>query len=134
MIAQLADRQSILSQRRRCGLGRANAEIARQTSISRNPRFITSAWCFCRKPAAVWQSCRPFHAILGTVDELPSYIRLNNVDDVVICLPWSADNQITRCLDRLRELPVNVYLGADLIGFRLPVRPAPDHFERIAAC
>ena len=26
---------------------------------------------------------------------------------------------------------MNVYLGADLIGFRLPVRPAPDHFEQL---
>src|SRR5262245_4046608 len=69
--------------------------------------------------------------MLGTFDYLPSYIRSNDVDDVVICLPWSADDQITAMMNKLRELPVNVYLGADLIGFRLPIRPAPAHFEEL---
>ena len=34
-------------------------------------------------------------------------------------------------IDTLRELPVNVYLGADLVGFRLPMRRAPEHFEEL---
>ena len=50
------------------------------------------------------------------------------MDDVVIALPWSADEQIVTMMAKLRELPVNVYLGADLIGFRLPFRQPPDHF------
>ena len=70
-------------------------------------------------------------SVLGTIDDIPSYVRSNDVDDVVICLPWSADEQISAILNMLRELPVNVYLGADLIGFRLPVRSAPDHFEQL---
>ena len=71
------------------------------------------------------------YAMLGTADDLPSFIRGHNVDDVIICLPWSADGQITQMLDSLRELPVNAYLGSDLIGFHLPIRPAPDHFEEL---
>ena len=39
--------------------------------------------------------------------------------------------RLQQMMDSLRELPVNVYLGADLIGFRLPIRPAPDHFEEL---
>ena len=69
--------------------------------------------------------------MIGAIDDIPSYVRINDVDDVVICLPWSADEQIAEILNTLRELPVNVYLGADLVGFRLPVRPAPDHFEEL---
>src|SRR5262249_5712288 len=57
--------------------------------------------------------------------------RNHNVDDVVISLPWSADDQITAMMTELRELPVNVYLGADLIGFRLPIQPAPAHFGEL---
>ena len=68
---------------------------------------------------------------LGTPDELPSFIRNHNVDDVIICMPWSADDHITSMINTLRELPVSVYLGADLIGFRLPLRRAPDHFEEL---
>ena len=93
------------------------------------PRFITLLGIFSEKRQDI-ASATPF-PILGTVDDLPPYIRSNNVDDVVICLPWSADDQISDLMNTLRELPVNVYLGTDLIGFRLPIRPAPEHFEAL---
>ena len=50
---------------------------------------------------------------------------------MIVCLPWAADNEISAIIDTLRELPVNVYLGADLVGFRLPMRRAPEHFEEL---
>ena len=40
-------------------------------------------------------------------------------------------SEITAIVAKLRELPVNVYLGADLVGFRLPFRPPPDHFGEL---
>ena len=95
------------------------------------PRFVTLLGVFAESRQVVPTDVSRF-AMLGTFDDLPSYIRSNDVDDVVICLPWSADGQITAMMNKLRELPVNVYLGADLIGFRLPIRPAPDHFEKLA--
>lgn len=67
--------------------------------------------------------------VLGTLEGLTSYIRRNQVDDVIISLPWSADERIVTIVNMLRELPVNIYLGADLIGFRLPFRQPPDHFD-----
>ena len=91
------------------------------------PRFITVRGVFAESPQDMTNGIGGY-AILGAVDELTSYIRSNDVDDVVISLPWSADDQITALMNTLRELPVNVYLGADLIGFRLPIRPAPSHF------
>jgi len=94
------------------------------------PRFITVLGVFTESRRDVASSLSGF-ATLGAIDDLPSYIRYTNVDDVVICLPWSADREITAMMDKLRELPVNVYLGADLIGFKLPIRPAPDHFETL---
>jgi Undecaprenyl-phosphate glucose phosphotransferase len=69
--------------------------------------------------------------MLGTLDGLTSYVRSNQVDDVIISLPWSADERIAAMVNLLRELPVNVYLGADLIGFRLPFRQPPDHFGQM---
>ena len=74
---------------------------------------------------------RTDYPILGTATDLPAYIRSNDVDDVFISLPWSADDQIAALINNLRELPVNVYLGADLVGFRLPFRSAPDHFGKL---
>lgn len=69
--------------------------------------------------------------VLGGLDDLVPYIRRNNVDDVIISLPWSADEEIALLVGKLRELPVNVYLGSDLVGYRLPFQPPPDHFGRM---
>src|SRR5262249_3291243 len=94
------------------------------------PRFITVLGVFAESQQDVANVVSRY-AMLGTIDDLPSYIRGNNVDDVVISLPWSADDRISAMMNKLRELPVNVYLGADLIGFRLPIRPAPAHFGEL---
>ena len=94
------------------------------------PRFITLRGVFAENQERLAMDAN-HRRVLGTIDDIPSYVRSNDVDDVVICLPWSADEQISAILNMLRELPVNVYLGADLIGFRLPVRSAPDHFEEL---
>jgi Undecaprenyl-phosphate glucose phosphotransferase len=66
--------------------------------------------------------------ILGDVADMVTFIRGHPVDDVVISLPWSAEDETMTILDRLRELPVNVYLGADLVGLRLDLRQPPSHF------
>lgn len=70
-------------------------------------------------------------ARLGGLGDLVSHVRSNSVDDVVIALPWSEDERILSVVTQLRELPVNVYLGSDLIGFRLPFRQSPDHFGEL---
>ena len=93
------------------------------------PRFITLLGVFSK--AGKLGAHSGHFTTLGTPDELPSFVRNHNVDDVIICMPWSADDHITSMINTLRELPVNVYLGADLIGFRLPIRRAPDHFEEL---
>jgi len=94
------------------------------------PRFITLLGVFSERRLNFGDESDQL-ATLGTPAELTSYIRSHRVDDVIVCLPWSADNEITAMIDTLRELPVNVYLGADLVGFRLPIRRAPEHFEEL---
>jgi Undecaprenyl-phosphate glucose phosphotransferase len=94
------------------------------------PQFITLLGVFSERRLDLSEETNQF-ATLGTPAELISYIRAHSVDDVIVCLPWSADNEIIAMIDTLRELPVNVYLGADLIGFRLPIRRAPEHFEEL---
>jgi Undecaprenyl-phosphate glucose phosphotransferase len=42
------------------------------------------------------------------------------VHDVVITLPWNADERLVSIIGRLRNLPVHVYLGSDLIGYHFP--------------
>lgn len=54
--------------------------------------------------------------------------RQGHIDDVAIALPWSQEERIMGLIERMRELPVNVYLVSDLIGFRANFRAAPSHF------
>ena len=90
-----------------------------------SPRFITVLGVFPE------QGCEPGscpYPRLDSLDNLVSYIRAHEVDDVIIALPWSSDDKIMSVMTSLRELPVNAYLSSDLIGFRLPFRQSPDHF------
>jgi putative colanic acid biosysnthesis UDP-glucose lipid carrier transferase len=56
-------------------------------------------------------------------------LRVTPVDDVIIALPWSATDEISKVIDALRELPVNVHLGTDLAGLSLPLRPPQDALQ-----
>jgi Undecaprenyl-phosphate glucose phosphotransferase len=64
----------------------------------------------------------------ATLDRLETDVRTGNIDDVVIALPWSEDDRIMAIMTKLRELPVNVYLASDLIGFRTQFKAPPSHF------
>jgi Undecaprenyl-phosphate glucose phosphotransferase len=67
----------------------------------------------------------------GGVQALIQSARLGLVDDVLIALPWSQDQKIIELIDQLRELPVNVYLASDLVGFRTEFKNPPSHFGRL---
>ena len=60
-----------------------------------------------------------FHGypVLGNVQNVLDYSRRNTVDDIIISLPWKADQRIQETINKLRELPVNVRLCPDLVGF-----------------
>ena len=62
------------------------------------------------------------------LEELINTCRSQLIDDIIIALPLSAVEEISAVLERLRELPTNVYLGADLIGFKRDLKPAPEYF------
>jgi len=106
------------------GAGEQVRKLLSRFEVSR-PRFVSVLGLFADGSHDLADSRCPS---LGRPDELASYIRANDVDDVIISLPWSADEQIVTLVSKLRELPVNVYLGSDLVGYRLPLRQPPDHF------
>jgi len=56
--------------------------------------------------------------ILGNVDSLLGFARKNRVDDIIIALPWSAEQRIHSIIDRLGSLPVQVRLASDLAGLK----------------
>lgn len=58
--------------------------------------------------------------VLGTATDLIVFVRRNRVDDIVIALPWNADQRLFEVIDRLRVLPVDVHLGPDMAGLLFP--------------
>ncbi len=57
--------------------------------------------------------------VLGTVDDLIAYARKTPVDQIVVALPWAAEIRVMKVLRKLWELPVDIRLAPDMIGFRL---------------
>ncbi len=69
--------------------------------------------------------------VLGGIEELIAAARHAKIDDVVVALPWNADGPVIQAVERLKELPVNVYISSDLVGFQLAFRPALGHFQQL---
>jgi Undecaprenyl-phosphate glucose phosphotransferase len=57
--------------------------------------------------------------VLGTLDDLAALTRRGAVDLVVVALPHHAAARRLACLERMRELPVNVRLSPDLPGLEV---------------
>jgi Undecaprenyl-phosphate glucose phosphotransferase len=54
----------------------------------------------------------------GPLEELAVYARSGNLDQIIIALPWTAEERIGDILARLAHLPVNISLCPDLAGMR----------------
>ncbi|WP_025899938.1 undecaprenyl-phosphate glucose phosphotransferase [Sneathiella glossodoripedis] len=66
--------------------------------------------------------------LLGNIEALKTYCRKQQVDDIIVALPWHADERQVSIVSQLRELPAHVHLASDLVGFRYPNKPSPRHF------
>ena len=60
------------------------------------------------------------YTVLGTLDDLLEFARQRRIDDVIVTLPWSADQRVRDIISKINELPINIHLGADLAGFIYP--------------
>lgn len=61
--------------------------------------------------------------ILGTTADLIAFSRENPLDLVIVALPWSADRRLVQIMTLLRQLPIDLQLAPEEIGFRLADRP-----------
>lgn len=57
--------------------------------------------------------------ILGSVDDLIEQSRRKRIDQVIIALPWTAENRLVQIINKLRQCPVDLQLCPEDIGFRL---------------
>jgi Undecaprenyl-phosphate glucose phosphotransferase len=63
------------------------------------------------------------HAVRGRVADLRELIKTMPVDEVVVALPWTAEDSLVSVFRQLRCLPVDVRLAPGPIGYRLLNRP-----------
>jgi len=57
--------------------------------------------------------------IQGGLDDLIDRCRNDEIDDVLVALPWRADNRLMEIAKKLRQVPVDLRLAPEPIGFRL---------------
>jgi Undecaprenyl-phosphate glucose phosphotransferase len=60
------------------------------------------------------------HLICGTTSDLIDYYRQAPLDKIIIALPHHAEERLLVILQRLKQLPVDISLAPDLVGFRVP--------------
>jgi len=60
------------------------------------------------------------HLICGTTGDLIEYYRHAPLDKIIIALPHHAEERLLSILQRLKQLPVDISLAPDLVGFRVP--------------
>ena len=61
-------------------------------------------------------SVRPYR--IGGIDDLVRLARQNNVNLIVVALPWAAETRVMEIVRRVKELPVDLFLCPDGLGFR----------------
>ena len=59
------------------------------------------------------------HPVRGRVDDLREFIRTMPVDEVVVTIPWTAEDSLVSIFSQLRCLPVDVRLAPGPIGYHL---------------
>ena len=60
------------------------------------------------------------YSVVGNLSDLIDWVRRGDIDDVVIAFPWNAADRLISVTRKLRELPVHIYVGSDLIGYHFP--------------
>ncbi len=64
------------------------------------------------------------HVVAGDLQDLVRTARTQSFDDIVLALPDTEAAMRTEAIERLRELPVDVYLAPNLSEFGMRLRPA----------
>ena len=62
-------------------------------------------------------------AVLGNLSDMVAMIRKGLLDQVVVALPWSAEDRLQQVVSRLALTPVKIRLAPDLASFAFARRP-----------
>lgn len=64
--------------------------------------------------------------VLGTTADLIEFARQDRLDEVIVALPWSAEDRLNQLTRQLVELPVRVRIVSDVVGFNYLGRSVTD--------
>jgi len=67
------------------------------------------------------------YPVRGNLDDLVRYARENRCDDILVALPWLAEQRIVDILQKLKALPAYIRLSPDLAGLHF-LRCSYDHY------
>lgn len=56
--------------------------------------------------------------LLGNTDDLITYARTHQLDDIILALPWSSEDRLSQLVAKLDVLPHALNLSPDLAGYR----------------
>lgn len=104
------------------GTGEQGRKLARY--IEGNDRLtIDLVGFFDDRPPAHAASPMPDIPVCGGLDALISLVRAGHIDQVIIALPWSADQRLQQIVAALAVTPVRIRLAPDLASFTFAQRP-----------
>lgn len=64
--------------------------------------------------------------VRGNFSDALAFIRPRAIDSVIIALPLHADQRIMQLIRKVTQMPVDVYVATDALGFHLPSYAAPN--------
>lgn len=56
----------------------------------------------------------------GDINTLLALARKERIDDILVALPWGAEERLLLILNKLQILPANIRLSPDTVGFKFP--------------
>jgi putative colanic acid biosysnthesis UDP-glucose lipid carrier transferase len=99
----------------------------------RRPAFVTIAGIFGGSQAKHTNGKSKSREKMSEneLTRLIEFVRKDGVDDVIVAVPWEQAKVVAEIMEKLRELPVNVFLSSDLIGYKMAMRSPPSYFESL---
>lgn len=127
-IAKLAERSIVARSVAIYGYGDQIGELMNYLK-ERQPTFVKVVGVFGDEPAKIGSSMQSDGE--SQLSRLIEFVRNDAVDDVIVAMPWASAREVSFLMDKLRELPINVFLSSDLVGYKIAMRSPPSYFESI---
>jgi Undecaprenyl-phosphate glucose phosphotransferase len=106
------------------GTGEQGQRLATHISAMKDPQTRIVGFVDDRRSRAPDSACG--YPVLGTTETLIEMIRRNEVDQVLVALPWTAERRVHELVFQLAVTPVRIGLCPDLAGLHFADRKFTD--------